>query len=141
MQLRQMTLPFVFLAFAGSPLAADEVCTIKAAVRCACRAEMLVACQSGRNGFVDNDERARSLTLSVVNPSTGQKREVLLTDPPAGIRSYYGTLNDDTWVAAQLDAQGLTKLEGLVLNVKTIRFADDVALYDDPSEQDVAPGK
>lgn len=132
----KLKMPFVMLALASAPLHADEICAIQAAVRCSCPASMVVTCQSGRQGFVDDAQLARSITISVTNTATGDVQTVVLNDPPSGIRSYYANLNEDPWIVAQLGAQGLTNLNGLILNVKSIRFGDEVVLYASPHKND-----
>lgn len=96
---------------------------INAVARCICNASMIVRGDNGQVGNVLNSQKVSSIKISV------QNKEVVLQNPPAGIRVYYAGAENDAWVKAELAKKGI-KL-GNNDSVDLISFTGSVTLYTD----------
>lgn len=95
-----------------------------AVARCLCNASILVKSDSGQEGYVLNSQIVSSITVLV------QDREVVLKNPPAGIRDYYAGLESDSWVKDELDKMGIKLADND--SVELISFTGSVVLYAGP---------
>lgn len=123
-----------FLTFSSVSFAADLSCSIKAVARCICPASMVMDCGSGFSGYIANDEKPKSITISVFDKTTGKKQDVVLDNPPQGVRSYYAGIDGDPWVIRQLGDKGIAINSKTQLDMSSARFPDTVNLYSDENK-------
>lgn len=96
---------------------------IRAAARCICNASLMVSGDNGQSGYVLDSQKVSSIKISV------QNKEVVLQNPPQGIRSYYAGAESDAWIKAELAKKGI-KL-GANDSVDLISFTGSVSLFED----------
>lgn len=100
-------------------------CDVTAVARC-CVEAMGVECVGGAKGYMRNDAKLERLKVRVTSRN-GTSREVVLNDPPGGIRDYYAIRYND-WVTGQLRLRYGDEVE-VARNGYVV--SDDTPLYDD----------
>lgn len=101
----------------------DVTYKIIAVARCICVASMVVKDENGQGGHILDKQKVSSILVNV------QNKDVVLENPPDGIRNYYAGLNSNKWVIAELAKKGI-KLEGYD-SIALISFSGPVTLYTD----------
>jgi hypothetical protein len=119
--------------FSATAKAADLSCKLESVVRSPSPASIFLDCGDGFSGHVANEERPTSITLLVQENST-EKREVILNNPPNGIRSYYGDQNDG-WILKQLGDLGIVINSKTHFALKFATFPDTLILYRDTNKR------
>lgn len=115
-------------------MAADLSCSLKSAVRCLCAASLVVDCGSGFSGYIADEEKPNSIVVSVYDKTTGKKQEVVINNPPEGIRSYYGGIDSDPWIIRQLGDKGIAFTSNSQLDLISAKFPESLTLYSDANK-------
>jgi hypothetical protein len=118
MALNQLNVDLNSQSTAGAPVATYEIVAV---ARCICNASMIVRGDNGQAGSVLDSQKVSSIKIRV------QNKEVVLQNPPGGIRDYYAGAENDAWVKAELAKKGI-KL-GNNDSVDLISFTGSVTLY------------
>jgi hypothetical protein len=133
---RRLYYIFLFvLTYSQLSFGADLSCSIQAAVRCICAASLMVDCGSGFSGYIANEEKPNSVVVSVYDKASGKKQDVIMNNPPEGIRSYYAGLDRDPWITRQLGDKGITINSNTQLDVTSAKFPDSLTLYSDADKK------
>lgn len=125
----------VFLMYSPLSFAADLSCSLQGAVRCLCAASLMADCGSGFSGYIANEEKPNSIVVSVYDKASGKKQDVVMSNPPEGIRSYYAGIDRDPWITRQLGDKGITITSNTQLDVTSAKFPDSLTLYSDPNKK------
>lgn len=123
------------LVLSGSATAADVSCQAKDVVKCRCPASLVVSCP-GAQGYIDNEQRASSITLAV-RDSDGSIRKFEFESPPEGIRSYYAA-SFNQWAIQELRQRGAIANEKADIRLESFRVALDAEIYSDPHKREIA---
>jgi hypothetical protein len=107
----------------GAATGKVETYTIQSVARCICKASMSVQSESGKVGSVLNSQKVASIKLAVGG------KEVVLKNPPKGIRSYYAGAERDSWVLAELLKQKVKV--GPNDSIDLISFTGSLTLFED----------
>lgn len=118
------------LLFVIQSKAADHTCKVQAVAKCMCPASMILDCGKGFSGHVADDEKPKAITIAVFDGSTGQKKDIVLQNPPKDVRSYYGDLTEDSWITKQLGDRGIISTSKTQIDLVNVQFPESLTLYD-----------